>query len=85
MIRVTTLIGVLCVAVAASPADLFAQFGNSGPVADPRTRRAWREQAVAKVGPIARDFVETHGDAAVAALFSCSRPVAVKLAQFHAR
>ena len=84
MIRLHTLIGVLCVALAVSPADLFAQFGNSAPGADPRTRRALREQAVASVGPIARDFVETHGDEAVAALFACSKPVAVKLAQFHA-
>jgi hypothetical protein len=84
MIRLHTLIGVLCFAVAASPAHLFAQFGNSAPGADPRTRRAAREQVVASVGPIARDFVETHGDEAVAALFACSKPVAVKLAQFHA-
>ncbi len=84
MIRLHTLIGVFCVAVAASPADLFAQFGNGAPGADPRTRRAAREQAVASVGPIARDFVETYGDEAVAALFACSRPVAVKLAAYHA-
>jgi hypothetical protein len=84
MIRLHTLMSVLCVAVAASPANLFAQFGNSAPGADPRGRRALREQAVANVGPIARDFVETQGDEAVAALFACSKPVAVKLAQFHA-
>lgn len=83
MIRIHTIIGVLCAAVAASPADLFAQFGNSPPAADPRARRVSRERAVASVGPVARDFVETHGDEAVAALFACSRPVAVKLAQFH--
>jgi hypothetical protein len=84
MIRLTTLIGVLCIATAASPADLFAQFGNRPPGADPRARRAAREQVVASIGPIARDFVETHGDEAVAALFACSKPVAVKLAAFHA-
>lgn len=84
MLRFTTLIGVLCITAATSPADLFAQFGNDVLGADPRIRRAWRERAVAKVGPIARDLVETHGDEAVAALFACSRPVAVKLAQFHA-
>jgi hypothetical protein len=82
MIRLHTLV-VLCV-VAATPAELFAQFGKGAPGADPRTRRAWREQAVASVGPNAREFVETHGDEAVAALFACSRPVAAKLAQFHA-
>ena len=47
-------------------------------------RRAYREKAVAAVGPNARDFVETQGDEAVAAIFACSRPVAVKLAEFHA-
>jgi hypothetical protein len=51
---------------------------------DPRVKRAWREQAVANVGPIARGLVETHGDAAVAAIFACSKATAVKLAQFHA-
>ena len=77
--------------MAASPADLFGQFNPYGnrsnpyaPGADPRVRRAYREQAVAVVGPIARDFVETHGEEAVAAIFACSRPVAVKLAEFHA-
>ena len=91
MIRRVTWGSVLCLLVAASPADLFAQFnpyGNwsnpYGSGADPRVRRAYREQAVAKVGPIARDFVETQGDEAVAAIFACSRPVAVRLAEFHA-
>ena len=91
MIRWITLGSVLCFLMAASPADLFAQFnpyGNRsnpyGPDADPRVRRAYREKAVATVGPNARDFVETQGDEAVAAIFACSRPVAVKLAEFHA-
>jgi hypothetical protein len=84
MIRLHTLMVVFCITLAAMPADLLAQFGNSTSGVDPRTRRAWREQAVASVGPIARDFVEMYGDEAVAALFSCSRPVAVKLAQFYA-
>ncbi len=51
--------------------------------ADPRVRRANRERAVAVVGPCAREFVEALGDDAVAALFACSKPVAVKLAKFH--
>ena len=50
----------------------------------PAGARARREQAVAKAGPIARDFVETQGDEAVAAIFACSKPVAEKLAEFHA-
>ena len=74
------------------PADLFgAQFNPYGNRAnpygwgtDPRVRRAHREQAVAAVGPCARDFVETQGDEAVAAIFACSRPVAVKLVEFYA-
>ncbi len=84
MIRLHTLISVLCIAAAASPASLFAQSNPNAPGRDPRARRAWREQAVANVGPIARDFVETQGDEGVAALFACSKPVAIKLAQFHA-
>jgi hypothetical protein len=89
MIRWITLGSVMCFLVAA-PADLFGQFNPYGnrfdpyaPGADPRMRRANRERAVATVGPIARDFVETLGDEAVAAIFACSRPVAVKLAEFH--
>jgi hypothetical protein len=77
--------------MAASPGCLLAQFnpyGNGanpyGPGADPRVRRAHREQAVANVGPKARDFVEAYGDEAVAAIFACSRPVGLKLAEFHA-
>jgi len=96
MIRWVTFCGVLCFVLAAVPAaDLFAQsnpYANrSNPYApgaesgvDPRVRRAYREKAVATVGPNARDFVETQGDEAVAAIFACSRPVAVKLAEFHA-
>jgi hypothetical protein len=95
MIRWFTLGSFVCFLMAAGPTDLFAQFnpygnranpyapsGNDG--ADPRIRRAHREQAVAAVGPGARDFVETQGDEAVAAIFACSKPVAVKLAEFHA-
>jgi len=50
---------------------------------DPRTRRALRERAVAYAGPSSREFVETQGDAAVAALFACSQPAAGKLVEFH--
>jgi hypothetical protein len=85
---------ILCFVMAAPPAELLAQsntygkrpntFVPGGEVgADPRVRRAFREKAVAAVGPIARDLVETHGDEAVAALFACSNPVAVKLSEFH--
>jgi hypothetical protein len=94
MIRLTACAGVLCI-IAAAPTRLPAQFraGAGGfnlnaPYdqwpADPRARRARREQAVAKAGPIARDFVEREGDEAVAAIFACSRAVAVKLAAFYA-
>jgi hypothetical protein len=91
MVRLLTVGCLLCLLLAALPTGLFAQvnpYGNrntpyaSG--ADPRLRRAYREKAVAEVGPIARDFVETWGDEAVIALFACSRPVAVMLAEFHA-
>src|SRR5579871_53297 len=88
MIRWFTCGGLLCLLMAAEPAELFGQLGPHGdnPYAlgiDPRVRRAWRERAVAIIGPRARDFVETQGDEAVAALFACSRPVAVKLVEFH--
>jgi len=50
---------------------------------DPRVRRAYREKAVAAFGPKIRDFVESQGEEGVAALFACTKPVAVKLAEFH--
>jgi LPXTG-motif cell wall-anchored protein len=91
MIRGAIWGGVLCLAITVPPADVVGQFNPYGNKsnqkaagADPRLRRANREQAVAAVGPIARDFVETHGDEAVAAIFACSKPVAVKLAEFYA-
>ena len=95
MIRLVTCGGVLCVLMAAPPAGLFAQVNPNGnrfnpaaaageSAADPRVRRARREEAVAAVGPVARDFVEADGEDAVAALFACTKPVAVKLAEFHA-
>jgi hypothetical protein len=77
MIRCVTLGSVLFFLMTASAADLFAQ-GS-----DPRVRRAYREKAVAIVGADAREFVETEGDEAVAAIFACSRRMAVKLAEFY--
>lgn len=80
----------LYVLLAFPPANVLGQFpygdGSTGyrTSADPRVRRAHREAAVAKVGPSARDFVETEGDEAVAAIFACSKPVAVKLVEFYA-
>jgi hypothetical protein len=92
MNRWVTFGSVLWLFVAAPPADLFAEVNPAGnryrfsypPGADPRERRVYRERAVAKVGREARDFVETQGDEAVAAIFRCSKPVAVNLAGFHA-
>jgi hypothetical protein len=91
MMRRVTWSGVLCLLITASSADVFGQFNPYGnkanqnaAAADPRVRRAQREQAVAAIGDVARDFVETHGDEAVACIFACSTPVAVKLAEFHA-
>src|SRR6266851_8059160 len=52
--------------------------------ADPRLQRAAREKAVAIVGTKGRDFVESYGQDAVAAIFACSRPAAVRLVEFHA-
>jgi hypothetical protein len=79
----------LCFLLTASPSGLFAQFNPNAnrfnPFAqpDPRVRRAYREKAVAVVGQRARDFVETHGDEAVVAIFGCSKAVASKLVDFH--
>src|SRR5580658_4584210 len=94
MIRTMILANVLCIPLVA-PASLFGQFDGSGnrtgsnmPSAyanlDARTRRALRERAVAAVGPVARQFVETLGEEAAVALLACSRPVAVQLAEFFA-
>jgi hypothetical protein len=49
---------------------------------DPRIRRFKREQAVARVGSVSREFVEKYGDDAVFALSPCQTPVAIKLAEF---
>jgi LPXTG-motif cell wall-anchored protein len=91
MIRWVSSIGAVCFIMAVPPADLFAQFNPYGQGshtyrtnADPRVRRAHRETAVARLGANARDFVETQGDEAVAAVYACSTPVAAKLAEFHA-
>jgi hypothetical protein len=85
MIRRLSLSYAICL-LAVLPGDLFGQFKLTNPFAqpDPRVRRAQREQAVAAVGQGARDFVEMMGDDAVTALFACSKPVAVKLTEFHA-
>jgi hypothetical protein len=79
----------LCFIIAASPTGLFAQFNpkanrfNPFAQPDPRVRRAYREKAVAVVGQHARDFVETHGDEAVVAIFAVSKAAAAKLVDFH--
>lgn len=68
------------------PTSALAQYNPYAPVngqSDPRVRRALREQAVAYAGPAAREFVESQGDDAVAALLACSQPVARKLAEAH--
>ena len=59
------------------PAEAMAQYNPYAPQQnmDARTRRAWREQAVAYSGAEARDLVEKHGEQAVLALLACSRPV----------
>ncbi len=51
---------------------------------DARQQRTSRERAVAIVGPVGRDFVETYGQDAVAAIFACRQPVAQQLTEFHA-
>jgi hypothetical protein len=53
------------------------------PPPDPRELRAKRERAVAAVGASGRDFVETYGQDAVAAIFACSQSVALQLVTFH--
>jgi hypothetical protein len=53
------------------------------PTPDAREQRAARERAVAAVGATGRDFVETYGEDAVAAIFACSQPVASQLVEFH--
>jgi hypothetical protein len=78
-----------CFLMVVPSADVCAQFnyksdwGIKDSSSDPRVRRANREKAVARLGPIARDFVETY-DEAVAAIFACDKAVGVKLAEFHA-
>ncbi len=53
------------------------------PSPDPRQQRAERERAVALVGDRGREFVETFGEDAVAAIFGCSQSVAFQLVEFH--
>jgi len=53
---------------------------------DPRVRRAWREQAVAYTGPIARALIESElGDEAASALLACTPPTARKIAEWFNR
>jgi hypothetical protein len=93
VMRATTLASALCILFVGLP-NLVAQSGapayrtgSNMPSAycnvDARTRRALRERAVDAVGPEAREFVESCDEAAFA-LLTCSRPVAVKLAEFYA-
>lgn len=76
------------------PATLFGQtprrWRSTGPDAppvtpapDPRELRAARERAVEKVGAGGREFVETYGEDAVAAICVCSRTVSLQLVEFH--
>ena len=48
-----------------------------------RERRAARERAVARIGPVARSFVEKYGDDACASLNGTSKAVGIKLCEFH--
>lgn len=69
------------------PTEVLAQYNpysQQGGQPDARTRRIYRESAVAWAGPSARDFVEgPTGDEAAAALLACSPQVARKLAEAH--
>jgi hypothetical protein len=82
--KVKTVIAVAIVML--SGATTHGQFNPyaSKPPSDARTRRSQRERAVATVGPVARELVETFGDEAVAALSACSPAGGRKLAEFHA-
>jgi hypothetical protein len=67
--------------IAGASADLHAQSIKTDAA---RLRRANREKAVAKVGSESREFVETYGEDAVAAIFACSPQVGMKLVECHA-
>lgn len=56
------------------------------PPPSPRELRRRRNECIAYLGgtPAAQEFVEAYGEAAVAAVCACSKPVAVKLVEFHA-
>lgn len=77
------------VVVMPQPANLHAQ-GPHNPYApqqqnaDPRLRRAWREQAIAYAGADSRAFVEKEGDAAVVAISALTPSGARKLVEFYA-
>ncbi len=51
---------------------------------DAKAKRAAREAVVKKLGPSSRDFIEAHGEPAVAACNACSPAGGTKLASFHA-
>ncbi len=53
------------------------------PLPGPRELRAERERAVAFIGASGREFVERYGEDAVAAIFACSKAVALRLVEFH--
>jgi hypothetical protein len=62
----------------------FDPYSGSPPINnDPRARRAMRERAVAYAGEASRDFIESLGDPAVAAIFACSQDGARKLVEFY--
>lgn len=76
------------------PSGVFAQARHQGPPfrsnqpatkprPDPREIRAARDKAVAVVGATGRDFVETYGEDAVAAIFACSQARAKQLVEFY--
>jgi hypothetical protein len=50
---------------------------------DARAQRAARERAVNKAGPVARNFVESYGTHAVAAIMACSPAAGARLAKLH--
>ncbi len=65
----------LVATVIATPAEIFGQ-GFKGPNVnvpmDARMRRAMRDRAVARAGQNSREFVETYGEVAAAAILRCS-------------
>lgn len=81
-------IGLICWFALTS--TVLGQYAPSGPFApnpqgDPRSQRARREFAVAKVGnnEVARSLVETYGDDAIAAIVQCDVETGKRLAEWH--